>query len=139
MIADKVRLGGILIILSLFFSGTSFAKAPPHTESELSMQSTFSLGNNGFIGSISEAEKLYLAILQQDNGGDIFMRLAISSTSTPESKLYAICGLKKLGREPPSSAELSKILNQDITMLKGDILRKVKFSEVYDSIKIDGC
>lgn len=138
MITVKTR-PCILITLALFFSMVSSAKEPSRTESTLSKQSTFSLGNNGFIGSISEAEKLYLDILQQDNANEVFMRIATSNTSTPVSKLYAICGLKKLGREPPSSAELRKNLNQEVSMIKGDILRKVKFSEIYESIKIDGC
>ncbi|MGF6192025.1 MchS3 family protein [Serratia sp. 2723] len=138
MIADKVRLG-FLIMLPLLFSEISFAKEPTRIESELGMQSTFSLGNNGFIGSISEAEKLYLAILQLDNAHEAFMRLATSSTSTPESKLYAICGLKKLGQALPTTPEFSGNSSREVTVLKGDILRTVRFNEIYDSIKVHGC
>lgn len=140
MIANKISLS-IMMVLPLFFSEISFAKELPSIESELSIQSTFSLGNNGFIGSTSRGEKLYLSILQQDNAEEIFMRVATSNTSTPASKLYAICGLKKLGRELPlpTSAEFSKNFSQDVTRLKGNILRKVRFNEIYESIKIDGC
>lgn len=65
------------------------------------------------------------------------MRIANSPQATPEAKLYATCGLKKLNNN--SEPNFTQVGDKQVTVLKGDILRKENFKDVYFSILKHGC
>ncbi|WP_232810664.1 hypothetical protein [Serratia proteamaculans] len=67
-------------------------------ETNLSQVGCFSLGMNGFDGKVSEREVAVIDILKSKGVTDIFLRIANNPKATSESKLYAACGLKQLGK-----------------------------------------
>lgn len=65
----------------------------------------------------------------------IFMYIVNNEFSTPESKLYAVYYLKE--KYPKKSLKQSK--NLDASLLKGDVLRRYKFNDIYLNIIKYGC
>lgn len=96
---------------------------------------------NGFAGKISEGEVAVIDILKSKNATDIFLRIANNPKATPESKLYAVCGLKQLGKLNNNDGKsiFEKEWNDDVSILKADILRKEKFKHLYFGILNHGC
>jgi hypothetical protein len=94
----------IFIVITLFFislcSLYGYANENHYEtiEANLFQVGYFSLGMNGFAGKISEGEVAVIDILKSKNATDIFLRIASNPKATPESKLYAVCGLKQLGK-----------------------------------------
>lgn len=121
-----------LFIFIIFFSNYSVSKEQNIRLDDINI---FSIGNNGFIGKISEGEKIYRTEKEKEFAYDFFMNIANNKNSTPESKLYAACYLKE--RYPKKSLEKSKNLN--ISLLKGDVLRVYKFNDIYLNILKYGC
>ncbi|EBP4586492.1 hypothetical protein VH79_25665 [Salmonella enterica] len=121
-----------LCIFMIFFSNYSVSK---EQNTRLNDINIFSIGNNGFIGEISEGEKIYRIEKEKKFAYDFFMKIANNKSSTPESKLYAACYLKE--KYPKESLEKNK--NVNISLLKGDVLRVYKFNDIYINILKYGC
>ncbi|EAO8184484.1 hypothetical protein AHV57_28080 [Salmonella enterica] len=121
-----------LFIFIFFFSNYSVSKEQNIRLNDINI---FSIGNNGFIGGISEGEKIYRIEKEKEFAYDFFMNIANNKSSTPESKLYAACYLKE--KYPKESLEKNKNLN--ISLLKGDVLRVYKFNDIYINILKYGC
>jgi hypothetical protein len=132
----------IFIVSTLFFTALYFPYGHANEnhyesiESDLSQVSYFSLGMNGFVGRISEGEVAVIDILKSKSATDIFLRIANNPKATPESKLYAACGLKQLGKLNKNDVKsiFAKEWNDDVSILKADVLRKEKFKYLYFGI-----
>ncbi|EHI4420820.1 hypothetical protein J9Z18_003049 [Salmonella enterica] len=122
----------ILFVFIIFFSNYSVSKEQNIRLNDIHI---FSIGNNGFIGGISEGEEIYRIEKEKEFAYDFFMNIANNKSSTPESKLYAACYLKE--KYPKESLEKTK--NLSISLLKGDVLRVYKFNDVYINILKYGC
>lgn len=122
----------LLFIFIFCFSSYSFSK---EQNIKLDDVTFFSIGNNGFIGKISEGEKIYRIEKEKELAYVFFMNVVNNKNSTPESKLYAACYLKE--KYPKKSLSENKNLN--VSVLKGDVLRSYKFNEIYFSILKHGC
>ncbi|AGP46904.1 hypothetical protein B194_1557 [Serratia plymuthica A30] len=137
----------IFIVATLFFTalcplyGYANENHYETIEANLSQVGYFSLGMNGFAGKISEGEVAVIDILKSKNATDIFLRTANNPKATPESKLYAACGLKQLGKLNNNDVKsiFEKEWNDDVSVLKADILRKEKFKHLYFGILNHGC
>lgn len=121
-----------IFIFVIFFSNHSFSK---EQNIKLDDVNVFSIGNNGFIGEISEGEKIYRKEKEKESAYIFFKNIANNKNSTPESRLYAACYLKE--KYPKKSLEESKKLN--VSLLKGDVLRVYKFNDIYLNILKYGC
>ncbi len=108
------------------------------TEQNLSKISHFSLGMNGFVGIGSVGETELIKILTYQDAGAVFLRIANNSQATPEAKLYAACGLKKLNNND-GEPRFTQEWNKEVSVLKGDVLRKERFKDIYFSILKHGC
>ncbi|EKJ5694316.1 hypothetical protein PJO24_004523 [Salmonella enterica] len=122
----------IFIIIFVIFSSHSFSK---EKNIKLDDVNFFSLGNNGYIGKISEGEKIYRIAKEKKSAYNFFMRVVKNKNSTPESKLYAACYLK----ENYPKEYLEEIKNLNVSVLNGDVLRSYKFYEIYFNILKKGC
>lgn len=99
----------------------------------------FSIGMNGFIGYQSEGEKLYTHILTLDNPEEIFKNIIKNRKSTKESKIYAACGLYYLNVENIESLFNENDKQEYVSVLRGDILTKIKLNDILNSVIINGC
>lgn len=99
----------------------------------------FSIGMNGFIGYQSEGEKLYTHILTLDNPEEIFKNIIENRKSTKESKIYAACGLYYLNVENIESLFNENDKQEYMSVLRGDILTKIKLNDILNSVIINGC
>lgn len=127
------------LLIPFLILQSSFLKAAENIEYEiLEKTSFFSIGMNGFAGKISDGEMAYNVILKKNNSKDIFIRLAKDEKATPEAKLYAACGLAKLSYREMEPLFLPYKKNK-ITLLKGDVLRRVSFYDEYTSVLKHGC
>ncbi|WBF44276.1 MchS3 family protein [Serratia rubidaea] len=137
-----IHLPRLPLTATVLFTYSMFSHAESsHTQdvqAALEKVSYFSLGMSGFAGQQSEGERLYQTILHQDNSQDIFLSIANNNKSTPEAKLYAACGLNKL-KEYQKEGLFNDLQNKKVSVLTGDILRSVTFSEIYLSILKHGC
>ncbi|WP_261232203.1 MchS3 family protein [Serratia entomophila] len=137
----------IFIASTLFFTalcslyGYANENHGKNSESDLSQVSYFSLGMNGFVGRVSEGEVAVIDILKSKSATDIFLRIANNPKATPESKLYAACGLKQLDKLNDNDVRsiFEKEWDDDVSILKADILRKEKFKGLYFGILNHGC
>ncbi|WP_346827581.1 MchS3 family protein [Serratia inhibens] len=137
----------IFIVITLFFTslcslyGYANENHYETIETNLSQVGYFSLGMNGFTGKISEGEVAVIDILKSKSATDIFLSVANNPKATPESKLYAACGLKQLGKLNNNDVKsiFEKEWNDDVSVLKADILRKEKFKYLYFGILNHGC
>lgn len=130
----KVFIGIVMSILSSF----SFSANRDEMMEQLQNVTFFSLGLNGFVGKISDGEKIYKDILSSQDGENKFLLIVHDSKSTPESKLYAACGLKALKRNN-MNVIFKNNFNNKVTVLKGDVLSQRSFHEVYLNILKNGC
>lgn len=134
----------ILSVVTLVFvslcslGGYAAEQSREATENALSKVSHFSLGMNGFVGIGSDGETDLIKILTYPDAETVFLRIANSPQATPEAKLYAACGLKKLNNHN-GEPNFTQMWDKQVTVLKGDILRKEKFKDVYFSILKHGC
>lgn len=137
----------IFIVSVLFFAalcslyGYANENSYKNTENDLSRVGYFSLGMNGFVGRISEGEAAVIDILKSKDATDAFLRIASNPKATPESKLYAACGLKLLGKlnNDDVKSVFEKEWDRDVSILKADVLIKEKFKHSYLSILNHGC
>ncbi|MBI3310479.1 MAG: hypothetical protein HYZ77_04230 [Serratia liquefaciens] len=108
------------------------------TENNLSRVTHFSLGMNGFVGIGSAGETDVIEILTYQDADAVFLRIANNPQATPEAKLYAACGLKKLNNKTGEPV-FTQVWDKPVSVLKGDVLRKEKFRDAYFSILKQGC
>lgn len=133
-----LRVVTLLVVSFCSLSGYAAEQSREETENVLSKVSDFSLGMNGFVGIGSVGETELIRILTYQDAGAIFLRIAKNPQATPEAKLYAACGLKKLNNKT-GEPNFTPVWDQPVSVLKGDILRKEKFKDVYLSILKHGC
>lgn len=132
------RVVTLLVVSFCSLNAYTAEQSSEETENILSRVNNFSLGMNGFVGIGSVGETELIKILTYQDAGAVFLRIANNSQATPEAKLYAACGLKKLNNndgEPRFTQEWDK----EVSVLKGDVLRKEKFKDIYFSILKHGC
>lgn len=132
------RVVTLLVVSFCSLNAYTAEQSSEETENILSRVNNFSLGMNGFVGIGSVGETELIKILTYQDAGAVFLRIANNSQATPEAKLYAACGLKKLNNndgEPRFIQEWDK----GVSVLKGDVLRKEKFKDIYFSILKHGC
>ncbi|CAI1727538.1 MchS3 family protein [Serratia proteamaculans] len=132
------RVVTLLVVFFCSLNAYAAEQSSEETENVLSRVNNFSLGMNGFVGIGSVGETELIKILTYQDAGAVFLRIANNSQATPEAKLYAACGLKKLNNndgEPRFTQEWDK----EVSVLKGDVLRKEKFKDIYFSILKHGC
>ncbi|EGC3869892.1 hypothetical protein H9A57_004592 [Salmonella enterica] len=122
----------IILSVALFFSNQSLSN---ESFVRLDTVNIFSIGNNGFIGEISDGEKIYKKESKKESAYNFFISIANNEKSTPESKLYAACYLKE--RYPKKS--LGKNKKTKVSVLKGDVLRVYYFYDIYNNILKNGC
>ncbi|EFB4140654.1 hypothetical protein C0X77_004899 [Escherichia coli O88:H1] len=94
---------------------------------------------NGFIGYQSEGEKLYTYILTLDNPEEIFKNIIKNRKSSKESKIYAACWLYYLNVENIESLFNENDKQEYVSVLRGDILTKIKLNDILNSVIINGC
>ncbi|WP_239952812.1 MchS3 family protein [Pantoea sp. Z09] len=125
-------------VLLLTFSCATYASAHLSQQEKLEKTRYFSIGMNGFVGKISDGEKIYREIIKDSKAEKTFINIFKGENSTNEAKLYAACGLYAL-----NSKELDSLPhennNEYVTLLQGDILYKKRFNDVIKSIKSNGC
>lgn len=125
----------LTLLITLIFT---MKTAQANTEKDLSSVKVFSLGSNGFIAKKMPQQVIFEKTLNDENAVYIFERIITNPVSTPESKAYAACGLMMKGvkdRIPPEKDY--KAL--EVTVLKGDILRKEALSEIISNMLVNGC
>lgn len=124
------------IILGLFIFIP--ARASESLETDFYKINVFSIGFNGFVARKMPQQILYEKILSQEDSAVFFENAIRSPYSTPESKLYAACGLWEMKRYmlekiiPPLTAER-------VSVLKADRLFRERFEQIFQSIKQHGC
>ncbi|MGQ8773441.1 MchS3 family protein [Serratia sp. NA_112.1] len=131
------RVVTLFVVSFCSFYGYTAEQSSEETENVLSRVNNFSLGMNGFVGIGSVGETELIKILTYQDAGAIFLRIAKNPQATPEAKLYAACGLKKLNNN--GEADFAQEWDKQVSVLKGDILRTEKFKEVYFTILKHGC
>lgn len=98
----------------------------------------FSLGENGFIAKKMPELMLYEQVASRHDAVSVFRDIMRDPQATPESKLYAACGLWDKGRD-----ETTEIPRQEkdatVTILQGDILHKADYIQSISGIKTFGC
>lgn len=127
-----------IFLIFLFFSVSAYSSDIKNDLYTFEKIDYFSMGMNGFIGKKSEGDILYEKIYKEKNAQDIFLKIASNEKSTIASKLYAACGLRQLKYDNLDDI-FDKYKNEKVTVLKGDVLRKIDFTEVYASILEHGC
>ena len=130
--------------LTCFFVSLFIPYSPSQAESSLLLQNelssvkVFSLSQNGFIAKKLPPLLIYEKTLKNRHSTNIFKTIIKDTMSTPEGKAYAACGLWETHKADEILLD-GKYENLSITVLKGDILRKEKLSEVVSQIKKHGC
>lgn len=114
------------------------AAADDDAERKLASVAVFSPGINGFVARQSDGDKNYRSILSGSRAQAAFIALIQNSRATPEAKLYAACGLHKL-RFANTDELFTPDKTEQVTVLRGDVLRKENFYLLYHSIKQFGC
>ncbi|TFZ52056.1 hypothetical protein E5C26_07820 [Serratia proteamaculans] len=128
----------LLVVSFCSLHGYAAEQSSEETENVLSRVNNFSLGMNGFVGIGSVGETELIKILTYQDAGAIFLRIAKNPQATPEAKLYAACGLKKLNNND-GKADFAQEWDKQVSVLKGDVLRTENFKEVYFNILKHGC
>ncbi|SMB29039.1 conserved exported hypothetical protein [Serratia proteamaculans] len=132
------RVVTLLVVSFCSLNAYAAEQSSEETENVLSRVNNFSLGMNGFVGIGSVGETELIKILTYQDAGAVFLRIANNSQATPEAKLYAACGLKKLNNKN-GEPNFTPVWDKEVSVLKGDVLRKEKFKDVYFSILKHGC
>lgn len=132
------RVVTLLVVSFCSLNAYAAEQSSEETENVLSRVNNFSLGMNGFVGIGSVGETELIKILTYQDAGAVFLRIANNSQATPEAKLYAACGLKKLNNND-GEPRFTQEWNKEVSVLKGDVLRKEKFKDIYFSILKHGC
>ena len=135
---------------SFIFAGVSFAcnSASSQTEADLLMNKMadatyYSWGMVGTPAKISDAEKAIRQLRKITNSDQIYNYLLKSSNKdkvTNEGKLYMVCALANMDIKKFSLAVAELKLNdQEVSVLKGDILSKVSTNKILNQIQRDRC
>jgi hypothetical protein len=132
------RVVTLLVVSFCSLNAYTAEQSSEETENVLSKVNNFSLGMNGFVGIGSVGETELIKILTYQDARDIFLRIAKNPQATPEAKLYAACGLKKLNNND-GEADFTQEWDKQVSVLKGDVLRTENFKEVYFNILKHGC
>lgn len=142
----KKRSGIIIFITSLvMFLFSSFSYAAINDDEnklakDLASTRTFSVGYVGIASHISQGEKDYRELLNKDDATILFKMILNDAGSTLEGKAYAACGIKQM---LPESFEVltqeMSMSNAEISVLRADILRKEKISDIVKFIGKNGC
>jgi hypothetical protein len=127
----------LFLISLLVFSPFSYSETLTASQ-RLKQVSYFSIGLNGFAGGESDGEKYYREILGLSNAKALFIDIATDRKATSEARLYAACGLKSLSYNDMDQLFFDTKKNT-VTVLKGDVLRRYLFLDVYSAVRKHGC
>lgn len=128
----------MLFVFFVVLFQVSSTQANQDVEGELSSVTVFSHGFNGFIAKKMPEQKLYEEALKRKDSTEFFETILGDPHSTPESKLYAACGLWE--NKQQEKIHLNKeFLKLDVSILQADILRKENLVTVLSRIKQHGC
>ncbi|QUG73658.1 hypothetical protein GKQ23_01035 (plasmid) [Erwinia sp. E602] len=125
----------LFLLIAIFLYVKCFAA---NMESDLSKVSVFSMGHNGFYPKIMPQQKLYEEALSSENAVGIFETILSDRAATPESKMYALCGLRHKGVLLRDD-DLKKFDKLDVNVLKADVITKWKFNALRESVNKNGC
>ncbi|KQN55487.1 hypothetical protein [Erwinia sp. Leaf53] len=125
----------LFFLIAIFLCVKCFAA---NMESDLSKVSVFSMGYNGFYPKIMAQQKLYEEALSSENAVRIFEIILSDRASTPESKMYAFCGLRHKGVLLRDD-DLKKFDTLDVNVLKADVITKWKFNALRESVNKNDC
>lgn len=126
----------LFLIFLMIFSPSSYSETLTASQ-KLKQVSYFSIGLNGFAGGESDGEKYYREILGLSNAKALFIDIATDKKATSEARLYAACGLKYLSYN--DMEQLFFDTKNAVTVLKGDVLRRYLFLDVYSAVRTHGC
>lgn len=128
----------MLLLFFVILFRVSTTQANQDLEGELSSVTVFSYGFNGFISKKLPEQQLYEEALKRKDATEFFENILGDPHSTPESKLYAACGLweNKQQEKIHLNAEFLKL---DVSILQADILRKESLVTAMSRIKEHGC
>lgn len=127
----------LFLVFLMVFSPFSYSGALILSQ-KLKQASYFSIGLNGFAGGESDREKYYREILGLSNAKALFIDRATERKAIGEARLYAACGLKHLSYNDRDNLFFDS-KNNTVTVLKGDVLRRYLFLDVYPAIRKHGC
>lgn len=98
------------------------------------------IGTSGFAGGQSKAGEIYKNIAKQKDADNIFIETIKSNEATMESKIYAACGLLKTSKQLFLKNKGKTFENdKQVSVLRGDVLRKEKASELIKNFENFGC
>lgn len=100
----------------------------------------FSMGWVGFVGHISEAEKKMNEIAREPTASEIFISIAQDVHRPLVARLYALCGLKKIGS--PHYAHAAKrlgALSEKVSTMRADVMRLEEVEKIVLEIDKHRC
>lgn len=128
----------MLLLFFVILFQMSTTQANQDLEGELSSVTVFSYGFNGFIAKKLPEQQLYEEALKRKDSTEFFETILGDPHSTPESKLYAACGLWENKQQEKIHLN-EEFLKLDASILQADILRKENLVTVLSRIKQHGC
>ncbi|WP_404317530.1 hypothetical protein RX799_24800 [Klebsiella oxytoca] len=114
----------------------NIASATDDMVAALSSVQYFSPAND--TARLSNGGKILNIIAHSADTAAVLLEVAMSPSSTPEGKLYAACGLKKLSLQD-MDAVFGAHLHLDVSVLRGNVLSREKFRNIYFRIRQSGC
>ena len=137
-------------LASFIFAGACLSchSASSQTEADLLMNKIatatyYSWGMVGTPAKISDAENATRQLRKSTNADQIYTYLLKSSNKdkvSVEGKLYMVCTLASMDIKIFSRAVAElKINDQEMSVLKGDILSKVSTNKILNQIQRDSC
>jgi len=107
---------------------------------ELRKVDMFAMGNIGFVAHKSNGQKYLEQILKSKNSEPTLMAIIDASDSSVASKIYSLCGLKKISSVKYKSAK-EKIFGIEgtVSTMTADVMRKEDVTELVTKIDKFGC
>lgn len=126
---------GLFLCCFMFFCARAVSN---DIERDLGKVNVFSMGFNGFFAKKMPQQEVYERALNSKDAVKIFEKVLSESSSTPESKLYALCGLRE--KNVINLIVTSK--NDDffkVNYMKADVITRRGYNELVESITKNGC
>lgn len=91
----------------------------------------FSIGMAGFAGATSLAEVAMQRTASRPDAAQVFLAIIDNDRRSDVAKLYALCGLKRIGSPSfQSAAGRFASLEKRVSVLHGDVLQKERLGDV---------